>query len=47
MSKKSHPGDGTKGHGEKGGNIIDVSHPSTGLWRSIIRALISLRKGGI
>jgi hypothetical protein len=47
MSKKSHPGDGTKGHGEKGGDITNVSHSSQGLWKSIIYALRNLRRGGI
>lgn len=47
MSKKSHPGDGTKGHGEKGGDITYVSHASKGLWRSIVDALRNLRRGGI
>ena len=47
MSKKSHPGDGTKGHGEKGGDIANISHPSGGLWKSIMNALKNLRRGGI
>lgn len=28
MSAKSHPGDGTKHQGDKGGNVGYVSHPS-------------------
>ena len=27
MSSKSHPGDGTRGQGTKGGDISVVSHP--------------------
>ena len=29
MSSKSHPGDGTRHQGEKGGNVGYVSHPTT------------------
>jgi hypothetical protein len=30
MSSKSHPGDGTRGQGTKGGDISYVGHPSHG-----------------
>jgi len=42
MSKKSHPGDGTKGHGEKGGEITNVAHQG-GVFRGILSALRQLR----
>ena len=42
MSKKSHPGDGTKGHGEKGGDLTNVAHVG-GLFKGIIKALRSLQ----
>jgi hypothetical protein len=43
MSAKSHPGDGARHQGEKGGNISYVSHPSTGLLElSILKHLRKL-----
>jgi hypothetical protein len=43
MSAKSHPGDGAKHQGEKGGNVGYVSHPSNSIlgW-SILRNLRKL-----
>ena len=43
MSAKSHPGDGAKHQGEKGGNVGYVSHPSNSiLGLSILKHLQKL-----
>jgi hypothetical protein len=43
MSTKSHPGDGTKHRGDKGGNVGYVSHPAHDvLGVSILKSLRKL-----
>lgn len=43
MSSKSHPGDGTRGQGPKGGDITNVAHPPQGvLGLHIVKALRNL-----